>query len=252
MITKSQLTTISHTLKINEMTVLREYFQVWFLGKLYNQKDGSNLFFKGGTAIRLIFGGHRFSEDLDFTTIANEKETTEMFEKVSRDAQKEMPMTVEKRESLAGITYRLKFTPEFVSAPVFIRLDISLREPILQPEKTVLTTPYPILFTQFVYHTSKQEVVAEKIRALLTREKGRDLYDLWFLFQSGATIDSSLVDAKLSYYKQKYLPTEVIKRLDLFSKKEFVTDLQPFVLLNEREQLPDFYDVVVSAIKTSL
>ena len=47
--------------------VVREYFQHLFLSHLYRQKDSDHLFFKGGTALRVVWQSPRFSEDLDFT-----------------------------------------------------------------------------------------------------------------------------------------------------------------------------------------
>ncbi len=47
--------------------VVREYIQHLFLSCLYKIKGSEKLLFKGGTALRIIFGSPRFSEDLDFT-----------------------------------------------------------------------------------------------------------------------------------------------------------------------------------------
>ena len=47
--------------------IVREYFQHIFLGELYKLPDAEKLLFKGGTALRIIYGSPRFSEDLDFS-----------------------------------------------------------------------------------------------------------------------------------------------------------------------------------------
>src|SRR3989338_8739659 len=47
--------------------VVREYFQHVFLAKLYTLPGADKLQFKGGTALRIIYGSPRFSEDLDFS-----------------------------------------------------------------------------------------------------------------------------------------------------------------------------------------
>jgi len=249
MITQSQLRDITRLSKIDETVVLREYFQVWFLRQLYEQKKSELLFFKEGTAIRLLFGGTRFSEDLDFTSLADVETTKEIVEKAAQEAEKEAKITLDTVKSLAGLRYRLTYRTSILPQPVYIRIDVSLREPILQPEKSVITTPYPILFTQFIHHPSRAEIVAEKIRALSTRFKGRDLYDLWFLFQLNTPLDTNLIEAKLAHYQLTFDPQAIVDRLNMFPKKEFITDLQPFVPLNEREKLPEFYDFSVAAIQ---
>ena len=46
--------------------LLREYLQYKILEIIFNSKIGSKLVFIGGTALRLVYGNQRFSEDLDF------------------------------------------------------------------------------------------------------------------------------------------------------------------------------------------
>jgi len=47
-------------------SVLKEYIQYELLESIFKTKDSVNLSFIGGTAIRIIYGSYRFSEDLDF------------------------------------------------------------------------------------------------------------------------------------------------------------------------------------------
>ncbi len=49
--------------------IVREYFQHLFLSELYKFPDGEKMLFKGGTALRVIYGSPRFSEDLDFSLL---------------------------------------------------------------------------------------------------------------------------------------------------------------------------------------
>ena len=48
---------------------LREYFQHLFLQELYQLAGSEQMLFKGGTALRIIYGSPRFSEDLDFSFV---------------------------------------------------------------------------------------------------------------------------------------------------------------------------------------
>lgn len=47
---------------------LTEYYQHELLDSLFKQNGSEHYSFHGGTAIRIIYGGRRFSEDLDFDT----------------------------------------------------------------------------------------------------------------------------------------------------------------------------------------
>lgn len=51
----------------SELNVAREYCQHLFLSAFYRQKGTQRVLFKGGTALRLVYGSPRFSEDLDFS-----------------------------------------------------------------------------------------------------------------------------------------------------------------------------------------
>jgi predicted nucleotidyltransferase component of viral defense system len=46
----------------------------------------------------------------------------------------------------------------------------------------------------------KEEIAAEKIRAILTRLSARDLYDLHFLLYQKTSLRKELVENKLAYY----------------------------------------------------
>jgi len=67
----------------------------------------------------------------------------------------------------------LKAKPAVLPYETFVNLDFSFREKIIFPQKSIIKTDYPILFTSYVYHLSKDEIFAEKIRALLTKRQGK-------------------------------------------------------------------------------
>ena len=69
MITQEQIKELAKKFQIDEFSIMREYIQLLFLKYLYEQKKSENIFFKGGTAIHLLYHSFRFSEDLDFTAL---------------------------------------------------------------------------------------------------------------------------------------------------------------------------------------
>ena len=54
-------------LKIDITQLVREFWETVILKGLFESPDGKYLIFKGGTALRLVYGSSRFSEDLDFS-----------------------------------------------------------------------------------------------------------------------------------------------------------------------------------------
>lgn len=253
MITKDQIAQLSKKHKINETTIFREYLQVLFLSKLYEFPEGKEIFFKGGTALHLIYKAPRFSEDLDFTVNISEKKFLGLIPKVFNELAKEGEFEFKERKTIAGKRFLVTALPFILPYKVFINLDFSFRERIFAPQKSILETDYPVLFTSYIYHLSKEEIFAEKIRAILTRKKGRDLYDLWFLMNLGVRVEEKLIRKKLKYYNlEKIKGEEIFKKIEQFSKKDFIQDLRPFVPISEREKLLTFFDYLKNYLKEKL
>lgn len=62
---------LSQKYQIRIDNIIREYFQHLFLSFLYSQKESEDIYFKGGTALKIIYHSPRFSEDLDFSASKN-------------------------------------------------------------------------------------------------------------------------------------------------------------------------------------
>jgi len=244
MISLEQLKFFAKKYKINESIVAREFVQVTFLKEFYEQRFSKEIFFKGGTAIRLIYGGKRFSEDLDFTVTLNDKIFMEKLGTFFGELSVKYPFTFKEREALSGRTFLITAQVPNLSTPSFVKLDFSMRENVLAPVQELLRTEYPIIVQSFINCLSKDEIFAEKIRAVLKREKHRDLYDLWVLYELGASPSKDLITKKLKFYGEKYDKKLLLESLKKFKKADFVQDLRPFVPINEREKLGDLFDFI--------
>ena len=253
MITSEQIRLLAAQNRINETVIFREYLQLAFLQKLYQKKPSQQIYFKGGTAIHLIFGAPRFSEDLDFTVGLPSGEFDDYIQSVFARMESEEGITWKEKKSLAGKQFLLTAPPGILPYSATVALDFSFREKVLAPAQSIIQSAYPILFTSFIHHLSQEEILAEKIRAITTRRKGRDLYDLWFLLSKGVIIKTDMVKKKLAYYKLTNVTNEDIReRIMSFPQKEFVLDLRPFVPQNERERLPDFFKYLQSQVEQAL
>jgi len=253
MLTQNQTRELTKKLKISDSVVSREYIQLLFLKELYTQKFSENIFFKGGTAIRLIFNGERFSEDLDFT-VTMPLETFDQFIKpFFKLTSKLYDWSFKKRKTLTGETYLLSAKKDNENYELFVKLDFSFRENVLRPNKSIIDSIYPIIFTNFIFHLSKEEILAEKIRAIMTRRKGRDIYDLWFLLNQGVDLIEDLVLEKFKYYGiEPFDKNLLIERVKGIDKEQFITDLRPFVSINQRNKLADFYEFVIEFIRKKM
>lgn len=251
MITKDQLFSLSKKFKINETVILREYIQLYFLSRLYEFKESKNIFFKGGTAIHFIYNSSRFSEDLDFTVEEKERDFLIFINKFFNLLKKEESVDFKERKTVAGKKFLLSYNHELVNFRIFINLDFSFREKIIHKAKSILKTEFPVIFRSYVYHPEKKELLAEKIRAFLTRNVSRDIYDLWFLLSQNTKIDEKLILEKLKYYKiKKFSFSDIVDKLKKINKKDFILDLKPFVNFSERERLGDFFEYLIDFFKS--
>ncbi|MEA2071597.1 MAG: nucleotidyl transferase AbiEii/AbiGii toxin family protein [Asgard group archaeon] len=81
------------------------------------------------------------------------------------------------------------------------------------------------------------EIMAEKIMALFTRERSRDLYDLYFLIKKGVKASIDLVNNKLSYYNKKFEEEELFKAVKR-KEKMWKSELEQLVTT-----VPEFNEV---------
>lgn len=253
MMTAAQLMSLTKQFKTNETVVYREYLQVLMLKAIYDDPLGKAIFFKGGTAIHLLFGAPRFSEDLDFTVTAGEDDFLKSLQGAVKHVGEQEEIVFKKRETIAGRRWLVTAQPASLRFPIYLTLDFFFRERVLHPQKSPFQTVFPVVFTSYVHHLSMGEMLAEKIRAIMTRRKGRDLYDLWYLVSRGATMNQTDVKEKLSYYQLDHTSaTVVLARIASFPREAFIKDLRPFVPIPERAKLSEFYDYVQAHLATTL
>lgn len=252
MITASQLGDLVKSKKIGESVVFREYLQLLFLQKIYSFNLSEKVFFKGGTAIHLIYGAPRYSEDLDFTVELTKYELDKLLPKVFSGLENEYAMKFIDRKSLAGKRYTMSCRSVDGRYDMFVNLDFSFRESILERVTSRIETDFPLVFDNYVHHLSDGEMLAEKIRAITSREKGRDLYDIWYLMARGTKIDEVLMAKKLAYFNEKLDWDKIKGRVEKFDKKKFVLDLRPFVTIGERDKLDKLFDYVQDYLKDKL
>ena len=217
----------------------KHYILTLVLRSLYSRCD---MAFKGGTALMFADGLNRFSEDLDFTATAGVEEN--ISDIVARDlalmgvksVKKDMEGVAESMSFRIGAEGPL-FTKEIERC--YVRVDVSLRERVVVPPRRLYLSPqYPDTLPFQVSVMTIDEIAAEKIRAILTRNKARDVFDLAFLYRKGAQPTRALVDEKLKYYDMEFDLGEFEKRVEA-KKGTWVSELKPVIF----GQLPDFSTV---------
>ena len=242
--------------QIDKYTTIREYFQLVFLRYFYDySQEVVKSYFKGGTAIRFLFHSFRFSEDLDFTCVGEMKGIKRILLGIIPDIEQETGFKVlikdEKIFAGVGVGYRLVLQPnDLLRQPLGVRLDFSFREKPIMPKTTAISvTDYPISPFPLVMHLGKDEIVAEKVRAILAREAPRDIFDLWFLLKQGVEINWSLVRTKMAYYPKIAFSQAILKkRIKTIGAGALKRDLNQFLPQNYRNyvaKIPGELEVLI-------
>ena len=247
MITKEQVQELTKKFSIDWYSVIREYFQIIFLSCLYKDKVSHEVFFKGGTAIRLLLNSFRFSEDLDFTTNLDsedlEKLVSKTVKKINLIAQN---VTFKRLKSIdKTFTGTLSFQSEEYKYPLNIHVDFSYREKPLTQKESVLETIFPVSPYPLVVHMSWEEIFAEKIRALMTRAKGRDLFDIWYLLSKGIAIDMKMVSKKMELYNKQIKKEDIINKIKSFKEEILINDLNKYLPSTHRKMTPKLKEMVL-------
>lgn len=250
MIDKTTLAQFSKSFDIDQFSLLREYLQVCFLEKFYQNPNAVNTFFKGGTAIKLLFGSRRFSEDLDFTTKLNDKSLKQVIARVKTSLLPEFPnLTVRELDSFEGYSAKLYLPTEISAHDLTIKLDFSQRESVLEKTSSPLETLLPVATTAIVEHLSAREILTEKIRALSKRKKGRDLFDLWYLLSKQVPLNVSFVKKKFAYYKEDFSLKSLIEKTEKWPEKEIDSDLRRFLPVGDRKIIPELKRLVLGKLQ---
>jgi predicted nucleotidyltransferase component of viral defense system len=187
--------------------VEKDYIQHIVLGGL-SRKVAGMLVFKGGTALQKTGVVRRFSEDLDFTARGDPglgviaRAAKGAVENYNYHAETD---TIVDRDMTSG--FRLKLQGPLYArgkGQCSVRIEISKRETVLlKPRRTELAPPYADVLPYILDVMMEEEILAEKLRALSTRQKARDLYDVFMLLKKGVNVDTALAQRKLDYYGLK-------------------------------------------------
>jgi predicted nucleotidyltransferase component of viral defense system len=177
---------LANQMQISIDSVVREEYEILLLKELFEGEFGSSLVFKGGTALRLVYGSPRFSEDLDFTGIAviNYAKFAPFLERVG----KRYPgiVRIETREKFYTLFALVKIKEDYLSRAMTIKIEISKRMGNLEIERDytdkLISSPVTPL-TVLARVATLERILHEKEDALKNRKAARDVFDYWYINQ---------------------------------------------------------------------
>lgn len=250
MIDAPSLNNLARAAAIDRYTILREYIQILFLDNFFHAGISRKIIFKGGTALKILFGSPRFSEDLDFTTKLPKTAIERLVKQTIINLQTEAPgISVKNIKSIAGFSQKISFPTDFTPMPLTIKLDFSAREPALTNYQNTITTNLPVFSSSLITALSPEEILAEKIRAITSRNKGRDIFDLWFLLKKSVKLNQKLIATKFRLYHEKFSFPGLIEKIKQFDQKQLTRDITKFLPLNHRQVIPSLKKLTVEALQ---
>ncbi len=226
----------------------KDYLQTLVLNEIYADFS-SDLVFKGGTALQKVYGLNRFSEDLDFT-FNGKGDYKEKFGRIfrriadqygfnlhSHPSEKDS-MTIEMR-NIRGPLYAIYKTTNM------LKLDISLREhTVSMPELKYIVPIYPDLKQFSVYVMGLNEILAEKVQAVYSRTKSRDIYDIYFILSHcGGKFDLSIITKKFGGLR--FSAESFEQKVDSYGAKLWKEELSQTIV-----NLPDYNEATRYIKKT--
>jgi predicted nucleotidyltransferase component of viral defense system len=232
----------------------REFLQHFILKIMDDLQAFESVAFIGGTALRILYGLNRFSEDLDFSLRENAGKfdfgnlTSEVVKKLEGvgyvvDAKPKVKMGVVS----AFLRFR-EIMREFDISPrkgekLSIKVEVDTRPPV---GAVVEMSPVNIDFFFKVAHYDLPSLFAGKLHAILYRgyTKGRDLYDFMWYVTKKVPVNAKLLhnaakqttDLDITFDREKIITmlTEVIEKMDISS---IIRELQPLLVYSEEIRL---------------
>jgi len=177
---------------VSVVEVAREEIEVFLLDELSKTNLSQSIVFKGGTALRLVYGSPRFSQDLDFSVIG--KIDFSSFRKILNKIvkqRKELKIKdiYDKRETIFAL---IGVNLEFLKQSFSIKIELSKKKYQFKKsdyELRAISSPVSPL-TPIIYVYSLARIFYEKKLALKMRGAPRDFFDCWWIGEKlGKKID---------------------------------------------------------------
>ena len=241
MLTRTQIQRLAQRNHIGMQAQERDYLQHLLLMLFYTRSQA--LTFKGGTALRLVYRGARYSEDLDFNATASEEPVAatpriaglrNLWQAVIADA-RDFGVEAEMRnvwQGVAGFSFDVSY-----QGPLYdgrdrskgkVRVDVSLRDEPSITRRELVRSEYDDVRPFVVSVLAPEHLLAEKVRALLVRAMPRDLYDVWLMVEQGVPLDADLIEQKLKLYEMT-LTQPVVEAALSRAQTDWERDLRPLL-----------------------
>ncbi|MBI5699353.1 nucleotidyl transferase AbiEii/AbiGii toxin family protein [Candidatus Saganbacteria bacterium] len=240
---KDDLIARSHEEGLPLKIIEKEALQIYILSELFALPESTQLTFQGGTCLRLVYDGVRYSEDLDFVTTADDNQIDRIIDGLTKALARLEPLfggefiVKKQKESPTFFRYRIHNEKENYRDSFFVSVEFgrypayTLNVAPLRPQKELPGLPLTLVRAERL-----EEILADKLGAIAGRPfcKGRDYFDLWLLKQKGINLDADLLKKKFKDYSIS--PANLARGLKLASAENLNNEMERFLPLRYRRQ----------------
>jgi len=216
--------------------IFKEYLQYKILSIIFHHKLGRKLSFLGGTALRIVHGNRRFSEDLDFDNFGLKiADFEKIISAVKSELEKEGFLVETRIVSKGAFRCYVKF-PEILQRhglaiakeeKILIQIDTAAHGVGYEPDAYLLNK-----FDVFreIRVTPPDIILSQKFFAVFNRKRalGRDFFDIVFLL-SKTKPDFKYLKRKLGISSTAELKKKLLQKCRRLDFKALARDVEPFL-----------------------
>ncbi len=237
----------------NKEHILREYLQYKILKIIFSSKRWNKLRFIGGTALRIIYGNSRFSEDIDFDNDGSM--SFEEFDLLAKHIQKDLELqwlTVRMRTikkwafhchiSIPELLYSNHLAP-MKNQTILIQIDTVAQWYNYKPKHYHLTK---FDIQTDILTISPSLLLAQKIYTAFERKrtKGRDFFDIVFLLWLTQQPDYRYLEQKLGISDPIAVKNYLLTRSQWLDLLALQHDVQPFLFDSNNQSVVLFPQII--------
>ena len=215
MLTSSELKSYAHLRRIKLIDqAWKDYLQDLILHLLYKKHPA--ILFRGGTCIWKVMKGDRFSEYLDLSLMT-------IPSKLDNYLINELKLfgftckIIKKKQTANMLFLHFGISSSAHSREISLFIEILTSKSYTKTINDVtLYSPYPDIPPIEVHVPSHEDIIIDKISAILQRNKARDVHDLYTLLKQGGTIDSRLITRKIPDFSPEKLKEKIMEKKNIW------------------------------------
>jgi len=236
--------------------ILREYLQYKILEIIFNSKYAQDLIFLGGTILRIIYNNTRFSEDLDFDNLTV---TEEQFADLVNEVKKRLELQgyeVEIKNVFKGAYRSYIRIPKILfdndmsdmaEEKILIQID-TVPQAFDYKKDTKILNKFDV-FTQ-IFTTPIDILLSQKIYAALNRSraKGRDFFDIIFLF-SKTKPNYQYLEKKLGIKNYQELKDTLLTKTADLDFASLAKDIEPYLINSQDSKKVNLFREYITSLE---